>query len=128
MNTRLLGISVVAILLCLCNSGEVLAQESGSIVGTVTDSTSGEMLPGVNVVIVGTQQGSSADEEGRYEIPNVEPGTYEVQASLSGTKTRFDVWTSLRARQQLLISRSAPGRWALKNWWSWGTELRSGKT
>ena len=56
----------------------------GAIAGTVTDSVSGEPLPGVNVVIVGTTQGSSTDAAGQYRIADVEPGTYDVQATFVG--------------------------------------------
>lgn len=37
--------------------------------GTVTDASSGEVLPGVNVVIKGTSTGTSTDTEGNYELP-----------------------------------------------------------
>ncbi len=61
----------------------------GTIMGTVTDSLSGEPLPGVNVVILGTQQGASTDASGRYTIPGVSSGTYDVQASFIGFATRI---------------------------------------
>lgn len=84
------SLSLLWILLLPCSA--VLAQ-TGSVTGTVTDGETGESLPGVNVVIVGTTQGSSTDIEGRYEIQAVEPGTYAVQASFVGyeTQERADV-------------------------------------
>ncbi len=59
----------------------------GSIMGTVTDDVTGEAIPGANVAIVGTQQGSSTDASGQYTITGVEPGTYTVQASFVGFAT-----------------------------------------
>lgn len=39
-----------------------------SVSGTVTDATSGEPLPGVNVIVRGTTIGSSTDADGQYNI------------------------------------------------------------
>ena len=48
------------------------------------DATDGQPLPGVNVVLEGTVQGSSSDVEGDYFILNIRPGTYIVRASFIG--------------------------------------------
>jgi TonB-linked SusC/RagA family outer membrane protein len=56
----------------------------GVIEGQVTDAQSGDPLPGVNVVIVGSQQGAATDGQGNYQISAVEVGTYDLQASFVG--------------------------------------------
>ena len=84
MAKRLLGASILAFVLSFSMSGEALAQDTGTIAGTVVDSTSGAPLPGVNVVIVGTQQGAASDAEGRFEISSVQPGTYDIKTSFIG--------------------------------------------
>lgn len=66
---------------------ESQAQQDGTIVGTVTDSTNGQPLPGVNVVIANTQQGTSTDQQGNFRIADVEPGSYTLQASFVGYAT-----------------------------------------
>jgi TonB-linked SusC/RagA family outer membrane protein len=38
------------------------------ITGTVTDASSGESLPGVNIAVKGTTTGTSTDSEGNYEL------------------------------------------------------------
>lgn len=58
--------------------------QQGTIAGTVTDAQTGEPLPGVNVVIEGTAQGSSTDGQGNYRIEDVEVGTYTLVASFVG--------------------------------------------
>jgi len=58
------------------------------IAGIVTDSTGGEPLPGVNVVIAGTNQGAATDANGRYTISGIEPGTYDLQVSFVGYETK----------------------------------------
>ena len=60
----------------------------GSIAGQVTDASTGEALPGVNVIIAGTATGAATDIDGRYIIQGVAPGTYSLQASFIGYQTR----------------------------------------
>ncbi len=59
-------------------------QTTGKIAGTVTDAGTGQTLPGVNVLIAGTTQGTSTDTDGYYYILNLKPGTYSIQASFIG--------------------------------------------
>lgn len=58
--------------------------QTGSIAGVVTDAESQTTLPGASVVIEGTSQGASTDNEGRYEISGVEPGEYTVVVTFVG--------------------------------------------
>lgn len=58
--------------------------QTGTISGTVTDAESGEPLPGVNVMIMGTTQGAATGPQGQFTISDVEVGTYELQASFVG--------------------------------------------
>ena len=50
-------------------------QTTGKIAGKVTDAATGERLPGVNIVIEGTLQGTSTNVNGEYVIIGVRPGT-----------------------------------------------------
>jgi TonB-linked SusC/RagA family outer membrane protein len=52
--------------------GELRAANERSITGRVTDATTGEGLPGVNIMIKGTQKGTATDVEGAFTlaIPN----------------------------------------------------------
>jgi TonB-linked SusC/RagA family outer membrane protein len=85
-NTALLFFCL-AVGLTLAPTQATHAQDTGTITGTVTDSLSGEPVPGANVVIVGTQRGSSTDAEGRYSI-DVSPGTYNLRVSFVGYRTK----------------------------------------
>jgi hypothetical protein len=62
----------------------------GSITGTITDS-SGGVLSGatVNITNVATNvvKSTTTNQAGAYSVTNLVPGTYRVEASLSGFKT-----------------------------------------
>jgi len=58
----------------------------GTITGVVRDGTTGETMPGVNVVIEGTLRGASTDSEGLFTIPSVTPGIYNLTLSFISYK------------------------------------------
>jgi len=60
------------------------AQDRGAISGTITDSATGETMPGVNVIIRGTTFGASTDLDGNYTIENIRPGDYTIEVSFIG--------------------------------------------
>lgn len=62
--------------------------QSGKIAGRVTDAATGDPLPGVNVLLAGTTQGTITDIDGYYTILNVKPGTMTLQASFVGFTTQ----------------------------------------
>lgn len=64
----------------------VFAQSSGKIAGVVMDKSTGEPLPGVNVILEGTQLGSSTDIDGYYVILNVPVGVFNIRANYIGYK------------------------------------------
>ncbi len=57
------------------------------IKGKVVHSETGEILGAANIMLKGTTQGASTDEDGYYHILNVPKGTYEVIASRIGFAT-----------------------------------------
>ncbi len=61
-----------------------LAQGTGRITGTVTDSISGRPVGNVQVSVVGTRRGAATDETGRYAINLVPAGTYSVETRRLG--------------------------------------------
>src|SRR3982750_2240404 len=60
---------------------------TGTIEGIVSDPT-GAVLPGVTIVVKNSETGLTrdlvSDESGRYRAAALQPGTYEVAATLSG--------------------------------------------
>ncbi len=77
MRTKLLMLFAV---LGLMLSQSIYAQPK-TVTGTVTDATTGETLPGVNVIIKNTTTGTSTDPFGNYSI-SVAPGQVLIFSSL----------------------------------------------
>jgi outer membrane receptor for ferrienterochelin and colicin len=80
-------ILLFAIVSLVC--GPVNAQTRSRIVGTITDSQTGEGLLGANVIVKGTYLGAASDMDGKYFIINVPVGTYELQVSMIGYETQL---------------------------------------
>lgn len=61
--------------------------QTGTISGTVVDEQD-RPLPGANIVVAGTQRGTSTDAEGRYVLGNLAPEQYTLRASFTGYATQ----------------------------------------
>ncbi len=60
----------------------------GILQGTVSDSTSSEVLVGANILLKGTAIGGISDIEGRFRVANIPAGTYTVRFAYLGYKTK----------------------------------------
>src|SRR5690554_2259171 len=76
--------SLVALLLFAAMPA--MAQE-GSITGLVTDATTGEPVPGVNIILLGLDMGTATDAQGQYTLTRVPAGTHTIQATYIGYET-----------------------------------------
>src|SRR5437660_1199115 len=63
-----------------------LAQDKSTITGKVTDRKTGHALPFATVGLVGIPKGGLTDSEGKFTIPGVPYGTYEVKVQFLGYK------------------------------------------
>ncbi|NDC87225.1 MAG: TonB-dependent receptor [Bacteroidetes bacterium] len=78
----------ISLFLVLFASSHLASAQSGKIAGTVIDDLTGDPLPGVNITIQGTTQGTSTDLDGNYVIIGIRPGTYAIEASYIGFATQ----------------------------------------
>lgn len=70
-----------------------------SIKGKITDGSSGEVLPGVNVLLKGTSKGTVSDADGNYSLNDVTPGStlvfsfigYKAQEQIVGKQNVINV-------------------------------------
>jgi len=58
--------------------------QSGKVEGRITDITSNEPLPFVNVIIDGTNIGSSTDMDGKFIFTGISPGFVKLRSSFVG--------------------------------------------
>ncbi|MAU25832.1 MAG: TonB-dependent receptor [Muricauda sp.] len=77
----------LALILFLC-SASLFSQQTGSIVGKLTDTElNDEPLAFANILVKGTTTGTTSDFDGLYELPGIEPGTYTLVFSYLGYET-----------------------------------------
>jgi len=76
----------------------------GSIQGIITDATTSEPLIGVNVIVVGTSNGSASDFDGNYSIQNLRPGEYSLKVSYIGYETKLFTAVSVASGQATTLN------------------------
>ena len=83
--------------------GPALAQD-GTLSGSITDSESGDPLPGANVFIVELSTGAAADADGNYTITGIAAGAYTVRVSFIGFKTNEQAYSVSAGTNRLDIA------------------------
>ncbi len=79
--------NLVVTALFLLLSTFVLAQ-NGTLSGKVLDVKTNEAIIGANVIIEGTTVGAATDIDGKFQINNIKPGTYNIIVSFITYKTQ----------------------------------------
>jgi Carboxypeptidase regulatory-like domain/TonB-dependent Receptor Plug Domain len=98
----------------LSSAGPLCAQGTGSITGLVTDS-SGAVLPGVVIEVTSAATGqvrrATTGDDGRYSVPLLPPGPYQVKGTLNGFKTfvRDGVTVSVESTSRVDMTLSVGG-------------------
>lgn len=77
---------------------------TGLIEGIVSNSATKEPIASVNVQIVGTTLGAATDIDGKFKIPNVPVGTYQVRASAIGYTSYIKTDVVVAAGKQTRIT------------------------
>ncbi|MCD6587330.1 MAG: TonB-dependent receptor [Candidatus Fermentibacteraceae bacterium] len=104
--------SVFTLALLLFVSLAANAGTTGKIAGRVTDQD-GNPLIGATVMIIGTSFGAMTDPNGEYFIINLQPGTYDLQASMVGmgkqTAEGASVIVDMTTRMDFVLSPTTIG-------------------
>lgn len=61
--------------------------QTGSLNGVITDSRTGDTLPGVNIFVQELNRGAATDLDGNYSIENLAYGTYNIVVTFVGYRT-----------------------------------------
>src|SRR5665213_749932 len=97
VNTRLTRIYAVvgclAVLAQLTDQASAQGETTSAIVGTVIDPSEAA-LPGATVTITGTETGSKrsakTDDAGRFDFPQLKPGSYSVSVEAEGFEPQIN--------------------------------------
>ena len=68
----------------------LIMAQTVNIRGVVKDAANGSPLTGANVIVVGTSIGTATDADGKYAIPNLNPGAYILKAAYIGYLEEID--------------------------------------
>ncbi len=102
---------VIASLALLSNA--LFAGTTGKIAGKVKDAQTGQPLPGVNVIVEGTNMGAATRADGYYVILNIPPGVYTLRFSMigyqpyvvKGVRVKIDLTTQIDAKLSSSVIR-----------------------
>jgi len=101
----------ILLILSLLSSLILAQNEKGSIYGKVTDAVSNQPLPGVNIILIGTNYGAATDLDGKFEIIGIPVNSYQVKASIIGyaseIKTDIIVRSSKPAQADFNLTEEA---------------------
>ena len=91
--------------------GDARAQATGSIAGIVTDS-SGGVLPGVTIEATNTATNqvrtATTGPDGYYSVPLLQPGPYDVKATLAGFRTFLRQGVTVTVESTARVDMSLP--------------------
>ena len=83
---REIGVALVVflVLISVFSTDVLQAQSKGQIRGCITDSNTGDLLPGANIMLEGTTFGTASDRRGDFRFANIPPGTYTLKVRYMG--------------------------------------------
>ncbi len=99
--------SVLTLILTFVLALPAAAQSTGTIAGTVVDSDTQEPLPGVNIVLRGTDRGAATGPDGEFRIASVDPGPHTLEARFLGyrpVERSIDVTAGETTRVRLTLT------------------------
>ena len=85
---RLAYASALALLTAMMWSLPAIAQDTGTLVGYVSDADEESPLPGATVQLVETGEGQATNEDGRFAFGQVEAGSYNLRVSFVGYQSQ----------------------------------------
>ncbi|GJM34589.1 MAG: collagen-binding protein [Saprospiraceae bacterium] len=89
----MIQLKIKALSICLFCSFSLLTAQDGTLKGKVSNAINNEPIAFANILVVGTDFGTTTDLDGNYEILGLIPGTYDIRASYIGFNelTKFEI-------------------------------------
>ena len=105
-------VPAMSLLFCCITPGRLAAQgTTAAVLGTVSDASGGS-IPDASVVVTnvgtGIMQSATTDAQGRYSVPNLEIGDYQVEVSKDGFTTVVRKGITLTVGSQTVVDFSLP--------------------
>ena len=94
---------MIRVLFILFWAATLIGQGNGKLSGRITSSETSEGLTGVNVMVKGTYYGAASDADGYYNIPQINPGVYDIEASIIGYKVVLQTGIRLEPAQSITL-------------------------
>ena len=80
-----------------------LIAQTGKISGLITNTKDNEPLIGANVIIQGTNLGAATGVDGKYDIINIPPGTYDLKISSIGFSSKLVTGVKVNIDQTTIV-------------------------
>jgi hypothetical protein len=106
---------VLFLILLSLAAGSSRGQEKGSISGKVTDAESGAAVAYAQIVVMGTDRGAMAIEDGTYVITKIPPGTYDVKVMMMSYEDEVQKGIDVAPGQKTRVDCASISR----SWGSW---------
>src|SRR5438045_3818018 len=85
--------SAAGLIASIVGASSLLAQQTGSVRGTVVDSSDRVAMLGASVVVVGTRLGATTDAQGKFVVRGVPVGQQQIRFSRIGSAPQTKVVT-----------------------------------
>ena len=89
MTVNIKKLGLILLLLQFLLGSLLFSRDKGTIRGTVVNEENNKPIFGVNILIKGTVIGTTTDEQGKFEIKNIPPGTFTMLFSHIGYKNKI---------------------------------------
>jgi len=91
------------LLICVVLTGQVHAQSPGKLIGTITDRGTRQPILGATVRLLGTDHTTTTDHNGRFEIHDIQVGTWVVTITMDGYTGRREPDVVIRANRTTVL-------------------------
>ena len=91
--------------------------QKGTIKGKINNAKSNEPIEFANILIQGTEIGSTSDLDGNYIFTGIDPGFYRLVVSSVGFETTVSAEIQVQGNQSVFVDVNLPeAAFAIRKW------------